>query len=74
MEAEVVELSRSLYDAAAVRVAAAAYAPLGTIQVEEGEHQLRLRLSGARRPDLMDHLLNHALFETVARSRAGGAP
>lgn len=73
MEAETVELSRSLYDAEAVRVAAA-YGALGAIVVEEGPHQLRLTLTAPRRPDLMDHLLNHALFETVKRSRAGVAP
>ena len=74
MEAETVELSRSLYDAEAVRIAAAAYGALGAIVVEEGPHQLRLTLTAPRRPDLMDHLLNHALFETVKRSRAGVAP
>jgi HEAT repeat protein len=71
MEAESVDLSRSLYTPEAVR--AAAEAALAEIQVEEQGDILRLTLRQPRRPDLLDHLLNHCLFETVRRSRLGVA-
>jgi|GEM_PF-4180924 hypothetical protein len=73
MEAESVDLSRSLYTPEAVRAAAEAYAALAEIQVEEQGDILRLTLRQPRRPDLLDHLLNHCLFETVRRSRLGVA-
>ncbi len=73
MEAESVDLSRSLYTPEAVRAAALAYAALAEIVVEEQGDILRVTVSQPRRPDVVDHLLNHCLFETVRRSRLGVA-
>ncbi len=59
---------RSLYAPPAVRVAAAAFASLATIEVLERENETFVTLSGID-PDvaseLLDAFANHVLFETI---------
>ncbi len=72
MSEHVLTFHRSLYTLAAVRAAAAAYAGLAEIRVDdENEHELRVTLTPTEPvDDLADGFANHVLFETVAARRA----
>lgn len=70
--AEVVSFSKSLYALEGVEAAARAYSDLARIVVEDGETEVRVTVSDPH-PDFADQVLdafcNHALFETIVRTR-----
>lgn len=75
-------MHRSLYDAGAIRDLVPQYRGVAAIEVDEAEHELRVRFSAidADVADvLVDHFCNHVLVETVVRRNqalatlAGGA-
>ena len=72
--AETLDFQRSLYLPEAVRSAAEAYAELAKIEVTVDDNGVRLEISDPD-PDLADRisdeLANHALHETIVRTRSG---
>ncbi len=64
---------RSLYPTASVRSAAARFAHLGALNVEEAEADVLVRLTGLperHHERVADELRNHALFQVVVDARA----
>ncbi|MCB9791723.1 MAG: hypothetical protein H6741_03260 [Alphaproteobacteria bacterium] len=69
--------SRSLYDAAAVRGAVAAFSRLATLSLSEQESELVVEMKDphpAYADRLADELANYALGATAAAHIRGGAP
>lgn len=71
--AAIMDFSRSLYDAAAVQAAVAAYAELARFEVAESDTQVTVSIHEPHPEvaDLADHFANHVLHESVARARRG---
>lgn len=72
--AAIVDFSRSLYDAAAVQAAVAAYSDLARFEVEASDTQVTVAVHDPHPEvaDLADHFANHVLHESVAIARRGG--
>ena len=69
--AERVTFSRSLYSPEAVQSAAEAYGQIATIDVEVGADDIVVEITAdpAYGDRVTDGFCNHALFETVVRTR-----
>jgi hypothetical protein len=71
-------LHRSLYAAEAVQAAAAAYAELARIEIQDADHEFTVAMDdidadyAGHEEELADSFANHALFETIQRHRAVG--
>lgn len=66
-----IDFSRSLYDADAIRETIAAWAHVARFEVEEGETEVSVAITGAPAgvAHVEDHFANHVLSSSIARAR-----